>query len=122
LQRAQRAQLLVLAGIILCGCGQPHRTANTEQLRWLEHAEPEADAARALSASDHRLMAVYGATLVIPGIDASEEFHYMDLYGVHTIEGTGDALESPEQATLVSAATDYAVRYNQFILARVHLK
>jgi hypothetical protein len=117
-----RQLLLVLATIILCGCGEPHHLANADKLQWVEHADADSDAARALAANDHRLMAIYGNMLVIPGVDSGEQARYMDLYGVHTIEGTGDMLDSPEGVALVAAATDYAVRYNSFVLARVQLK
>jgi hypothetical protein len=117
-----RPLLVVLATVILCGCGEPHHLASADKLRWVEHADANSDAARALAANDHRLLAIYGNTLMIPGVDSGEQARYMDLYGVHTVEGTGDMLDSPEGVALVSAATDYAARYNSFVLARVQLK
>jgi hypothetical protein len=114
---------LVLAAAVLCGCGgEPHHLASAEKLQWVAHANADSDAARALAANDHRLMAIYGSTLVIPGVDSGEQARYMDLYGVHTLEGTGDMFESAQGVAVIAAATDYAVRYNTFVLARVRLK
>ena len=122
LRGGMRQLPVVLAAVVLCGCSEPHHLASADKLKWVEHADADADAARALAANDHRLMAIYGSSLVIPGVDSGEQARYMDLYGVHSIEGTGDMLESAQGVALVSAATDYAVRYNAFVLARVPLK
>ena len=67
-------------------------------------------------------MAIYGNTLVIPGVDSAEQDRYMNLYGVHPIEGTGDTLDTADAVALVSTAADYALRYNTFVLARVQRK
>jgi hypothetical protein len=113
------AGILVLVG--LGACGKSHDSGAVVKLQWVEHADPVADATKALAQSDHRLLGVYGITLVLPGTDSAAGPTYAALYGLRPIEGTSDAIESPRHAQLVQEATDYAARYNSYVLAHARL-
>ena len=90
--------------------------SQVEKLRWLEQANPIQDATQAFNQGDHRLRAVYGYTLEIPGVTKEEYVEYKNRYGVNPIEGTSDSLLSDEHAQLNKLAYDYAIQYNKTII------
>ena len=106
----------------LTACGSTQDSASVTKLRWVEHADAVADAAKALSLGDHRLVGVYGYTLIVPGIDSAKQSSYVTRYGVRALEGTSDALESATHAALVNKAKEYALRYNSYILAHAQVQ
>jgi hypothetical protein len=111
---------LVIGAVALVGlhaCGRPSESGAVAKLRWVEEADPVLDARTALAHGDDRLLSVNGVALVVPGTDPAKQSSYAAQYGVRAIDGTGDALESQRQATLVKEATEYAVRYNSYMLA-----
>lgn len=86
-----------------------------EQLRWLYKADPEKDALEAIAKGDLRLRAVYGYTMIIPGIK-DDYTKYKKAYGINPIEGTSDYLQNEEHGKLNTIAVKYAEKYNQVIL------
>ena len=88
-----------------------------QELRWLESANPIADARVALSKGDHRLRAVYGLTVSIPGTDRKDFDTLKRIYGISEITGTTDAFQNAEHARLDQLATSYAETYNRQIMS-----
>ena len=87
-----------------------------EKLKWLESANPELDAKRAIDRKDFRLRAVYGYILLAPGVDQRDYNEYKKTFGFNPIEGTSDSLINGEHARLNRLASEYAFRYNKVIL------
>lgn len=87
-----------------------------KQLKWIETALAQDDARKAIEQKDYRLRALYGYTLVIPGVAQEDYERIKKLYGIKPIEGTSDSIKSPEQARLNKLAYEYALKYNNFIL------
>jgi hypothetical protein len=100
----------------LAGCKPPPDAAVVAELTWVERSSPIADAAKTLAMGDHRLIAVYGLALDIPGVDPTKRQSYRALYGIRQIEGTTDGALSARHAALVKEAREYARRYNGYIL------
>ena len=98
------------------GC---HKQAPVEvqELRWLETADPIADARTAMAKGDHRLRAVYGLSVSIPGTDRKDFDTFKQIYGINEIEGTTDSLHDEEHGRLVLMAVKYAETYNQHIIS-----
>jgi len=87
-----------------------------QELRWLETADPIADAKSALAKGDHRLRAVYGLTVSIPGTDSKDFESFKQNYGIYEIAGTTDGLRNEEHGRLVLMAIKYSEAYNQHII------
>ena len=109
--------LLVLSFLILglTGCHHADSIA-VSQLRWVETADPVADAKAAITQKDFRLKGVYGLTLKVPGIEPDRVEELRRRLGVSPIEGTSDAMEGPEHKHLIDMAYKYAEAYNARIL------
>ena len=90
-----------------------------EQLRWIENANPTADAEAALKKKDYTLLAVQGYTWVIPGTEELKKSEYKARYGVRVIQGTSDAALNKEHLRLIHRATEYAASYNRYLLKRL---
>jgi hypothetical protein len=101
----------------LNGCGRPAETGAVGKLQWVEYADPILDARSALGHGDDRLLGVKGVALSVPATEPTKASSYAAQHGVRPIDGTGDALESPRHAQLEKEATEYALRYNDYILA-----
>ena len=86
-----------------------------DQLQWLYKVNPEKDANQAIAKGDFRLMAVYGYTLIVPGIKGDYR-KYEKTYGIHPIEGTSDFIKNNEHGKLNALAKKYAEKYNLTIL------
>jgi hypothetical protein len=89
---------------------------DVQLLRWVETADPVADAKKAAASNDFRLLAVHGYTWTIPGVSEDKKFEYEGKYGLRMIEGTSDVVMGPEHERLIRAATQYAKRYNSQVL------
>ena len=87
-----------------------------EKLKWLESANPEMDAKKAIAEKDFRLRAIYGYVLMIPGVNQEDWIEYEKTYGLNPIEGTSDSLINEEHARLQKLASEYALKYNKVIL------
>lgn len=112
---SKRAFPLATMTIIALGC---HKVDPPEvrELRWIETADPVADAKAALAKGDHRLRAIRGLGITLPGTDSMAlERLYRD-YGINEIEGTTDSFENAEHHRLNEMAYRYAEVYNRQIL------
>jgi len=113
-----RASILLGAAFLsalAAGCG--HRVPQEVRvLRWVEHADALQDAKAALAHGDHRLMAVRGLGVRIPGTDAREFESLERSHGIREMEGTTDALIDQEHHRLVQLAVEYAATYNRHVL------
>ncbi len=88
-------------------------------LKWIESADPIKDAQDALEINDHRLMAVYGFVLTIPGVQPDKYIQFKEFYGVKPIKGTSDHLANDEHVRLNKLAIAYSLEYNKIILNSV---
>ena len=89
----------------------------TKLLQWLERADVNADFQRhVVQQHDARFIGVYGYAATIPGIDETLKPQFIRQHRVRFIEGTSDAITSPEYDRLVDKAYDYAKRYNTLLL------
>ena len=113
--------LILPAAIVLIsiGCHQED-SESVKALRWVESADPIADAKAAIAKGNFKLKGVYGLTLVIPGADHSKWEEYRSQYGVDPIKGTTDAREGLEHGRLIELAATYAEAYNRQILSTSH--
>jgi hypothetical protein len=91
-------------------------TNSVDKLEWLESANPEMDAKKAILEKDFRLRAIYGYVLMIPGVNQENWIEYEKKYGLKPIEGTSDSLINSEHARLQKLASEYALKYNKVIL------
>jgi hypothetical protein len=99
----------------IVGCHRQDPKA-IQSLRWLEKADPIADAKKALAIGDHRLRAVNGLTVSIPGTDRKDFDSFQRKYGINAIEGTTDGLINKEHRRLALMAIKYSEIYNRQIL------
>lgn len=88
-----------------------------EQLRWVEMADPIADAKAAIGRKDFALLGVRGYTWLLPGVEESKKFEYSEKYGKRLIEGTDDVVLGTEHQRLIQLATKYAEKYNRYVLS-----
>jgi hypothetical protein len=95
---------------------QGNKVDPVEKLKWLESANPELDAKKAIDRKDFRLRAIYGYVLSVPGVGQRDYDEYKRTFGFNPIEGTSDSLISGEHARLNQLASEYAFRYNKVIL------
>ena len=105
--RRQLAILAALLGLISCG-GPPT----------LNPFVAERDARRAISSGDHRLLAVAGFSLEVPGT-AMTAGQAEATYGLRDIQGTSDTFGSPVEAFNNIAARNYAGAYNRAVIEAV---
>ena len=110
--------MIPLAAVAITSAFGCHRqdTPEVQSLRWLEKADPVVDATTALAKGDHRLRAVYGLGVTIPGTDRMAFESFKQNYGINEIAGTTDALLNGEHGRLVQLAIRYAEIYNQHII------
>lgn len=136
--------MLALSTLSACACLPAAKIADTEQpeqtnevalararesenkmishdhpLSWTVNAEPKSDAQQAIVNKDFRLLAFAGRAISIPGIDFAEYplEHLQQQCGYRLLKGTGDVLRIGEQSALRTKTHDYAVIYNQYMLA-----
>ena len=119
-----RAVSIVVAALAASACGPsspaiPETSAEAEQFRWLEHADPAADVRDHIERQrDTRFVAVYGfSTPGAFGLDDSPEVRQLiQRHGERTLEGTTDIISSREHLRLRSKAHDYVKQYNEHLL------
>lgn len=87
-------------------------------LRRLEHADVQKDFNTAVKAKDFRFLGVLGFTVELPGIEKDQE-RLKTAYGIKVIEGTSDAITSPEHRRLQDTAIEYARKYNRLLLMHI---
>lgn len=95
---------------------QEQKNDLVEKLRWIESANPDLDARQAIKRKDFRLRAIYGYSLIVPGVEQTNYVEYQKKYGFNPIEGTSDSLVNAEHARLNQLAYTYAEKYNEVIL------
>ncbi len=91
---------------------QGNKVDPVEKLKWLESANPELDAKKAIDRKDFRLRVIYRYVLSVPGVDQRDYHEHNKTFGFNPIEGTSDSLVSGEHARLNQLASEYACRYN----------
>jgi hypothetical protein len=88
-------------------------------LSWVQNADPLNDAEQAITVNDLRLLAFAGRVISLPGVDLTKHSieELQQHCGYRTLKGTGDTLRVGKSTSLRSQAYDYAVIYNQKVLA-----
>ena len=109
--RTAQVSLLAVLAVFSLACNK-RESAEVKMLRWVQTANPAVECKAALARGDHRLLAVRGLVVSLPGVDSLNTEYYRQNYGVREIEGTTDALVNEEHHRLVQRATDYAKAYN----------
>ncbi len=92
-------------------------------LSWVTDADPLKDAKQAIYEGDLRLLAFAGRAISLPGVDLAVHplARIQQQCGYRTLKGTGDTLRVGERTSLRSKAHDYAVIYNEKIIAACFL-
>jgi outer membrane lipoprotein LolB len=93
-----------------------------KQLEWVEKADPIGDARKAVDRGEFALLGVNGYTWTIPGIEDSKKFELRKNYGLKIIEGTSDVVQGEEHNRLQGLATEYAKKYNLYLLDHIKTK
>ncbi len=86
-----------------------------QKLQWLDTADPQADANRAIKQNDFRLLGLAARSVNIPGIKKEDMLKYEEHCGVQLIEGVSDVVRSDEHLRLMQKARSYALKYNAII-------
>lgn len=84
-------------------------------LKWLEYADPVADANLAIASQNFTLLAFTNRGLRLPGVN-EQEYHLKsvrEICGVKIIKGTGDSLEPGSDLTRRKKLRAYATKYNE---------
>jgi hypothetical protein len=87
-----------------------------EQVAKLNVDAAETDARAAIARGDVRLLAVYGITVEVPGVDTNVAT-LRQQYGLRMLEGTSDAIKGPQDLRLNENARKYAKKYNRIIIS-----
>ncbi|HUX89794.1 MAG TPA: hypothetical protein VMV48_03795 [Gallionellaceae bacterium] len=114
--------VLLLAFITLNVCAAETEPEEVRQLRWVQQANPIVDAKAAVARNDFVLLGVLGYTWSIPGIQEEKKFVFREKYGVKLLEGTSDVILGTEHGRLIKLATEYAEKYNQYVLSHANQK
>ena len=126
---------LILATTISClslGCSQtdmsfPAETPRDNQskniehhqntdLKWLDYADPKADANLAIEKQDFTLLALAGRVTSFPGIDGKSSILQQQC-GYRLLANSSDALRSQNELNLRKQLYQYASIYNQLVSA-----
>jgi len=104
----------------LFGCNSSSETPDPsiKKLQWLETADPEQDAKKAIEANDLRLLGLATRNISIPGIDQADNDKYQQACGVILMDGISDVVRSDEQLRLMQKARSYALEYNRIIITK----
>lgn len=128
----------VLGVVLLNGCAQLPQPKDAIQitdnsdveseaqhhLKWVEYADPVADANLAIEKSDFTLLAFSNKGLNFPGI-APEEYELEDLRarcGIKVLKGTGDALRIGDDLEKRKKLRIYAKQYNVLVFTACNNK
>ena len=87
-----------------------------EDARVLKVEHAESDAKDAVARGDHRLLAVYGMTLEVPGLSENAS-KLRGRYGLRILGGTTDALHGEQDRQNNLNARRYATRYNLVVVS-----
>ena len=91
-------------------------TMKVEQVTQLKVDAAETDARAAVARGDQRLLAVYGITVEVPGVDTNVAT-LRQQYGLRILEGTSDAIKGPQDRLFNENARKYAKKYNHIIIS-----
>ncbi len=97
----------------------PETSAEAEQLRWLDRADPQADFRDHIERQhDTRFISVYALSFTGEfGLeDTAETQKLTQAHGSRHIEGTTDIITSSEHQCLLRRASEYAHEYNSLLL------
>jgi len=86
----------------------------TDQLRWVEHADPKRDLQRNITKGDTRFLVCDGVSGNKPPVTMWDE--RVAKHETRVLEGTGEP-HNDEQARLIGKAIKYATQYNDLLLA-----
>jgi hypothetical protein len=86
----------------------------TADLKWLQYADPKADANLAIQKQDFTLLAFAGRVTSFPGID-NEVSTLQQQCGYRLLANSGDALRSEKELSLRKQLYQYAVTYNLLV-------
>jgi hypothetical protein len=94
----------------------PTDSIKPEMVAQLKVTNAESDARSAVAHGDKRLLAVYGYTLMVPGVhdDASA---LRAKYGLRILNGTSDAYKDSSDREFNENARKYASIYNRIVVA-----
>ncbi len=106
---------LICASLIACASPERQLDPFAQKLQWLDTADPQADAARAIAQNDLRLLGLAMRALSLPGVDPDDHYRYEQACGVRLIEGISDVVRSDEHLRLMQMARSYALQYNAII-------
>ena len=88
----------------------------TADFRWLQYANPRADANFAIEKQNFTLLAFAGRATSLPGIDTGSSTLQQQC-GYRLLANSGDALRSQEQLNLRKQLYQYAATFNQLVAA-----
>jgi len=96
----------------------PSTTAAIQALLWVESADANGDALRAIEAGDYRLFVAAGRGQNVPGLSVEENTRYRSICGEKLIPGTTDVVRGDRHLQLLQAAYRYAEEYNRIVINR----
>jgi hypothetical protein len=115
-----------VAGRVLCRLDAfrqpsiPATSPQSEQLRWVQHADPVADFRQHVEREhDTRFLSRYGLSFAseFPGVpDTPETQQLVQKYGSRRMEAGDDLITSQEQLDLQQRIGIYAATYNSMLL------
>ena len=109
--------------LLLLGCAAGSDSTNesdsVEKLAWLDDADAEEVFRSDLRSNRLRFFVVEGYTSEIPGVGRMRHLRCYHRVALTTIEGTSDAIESPEHRRLNQLARDFAATYNGLTRAAI---
>ncbi len=111
---------LICASLIACASAERPLDPYAQKLLWLNSADPQIDAARAIAQNDLRLLGLATRAVVLPGVDGDNSYRYEQACGVRLIDGISDVVRSDEHLRLMQRAHGYALQYNAII--KTHCK
>ena len=117
------SSIVAILIIAVCGCAADSKTLDpdVQKLQWLDAADSQADAARAIKTGDLRLLGMATRGISIPGVETDQIQQYKTKCGVRLLEGISDVVRSDEHLRLMQKARSYALKYNAIIKTQCKL-
>jgi hypothetical protein len=112
------AKSILLSLLVLtCACGISRAGPSSPDWETWQKvlANPISEAKAALERGDHRLMAVQGHSIEMPGVNM-DMFKAAKRFGIVMIDSRGDAAPGPEHSYFLERAEEFATLYNRYIL------
>lgn len=94
---------------------EPEKAPEIQALAWLESADAEADAERAIVEQNFRLKAIAGRGMMIPGIETGDKNQAKHKCGIDYMKGMGDAIKGDEHRKWWKKGQAYAKAYNTIV-------